>query len=216
LSTDSIDQAIVAAGGEKVYLRGEASALIGLRDRLQSAPVAETLESVNGQETDAIYYKVPGAVGWTYRRQYLRPNLDPGFGSAIEYLLGTLASDAAPDVIVVYAPGMATVGRMGQVRSTGAGLGFQWVNQHIPLILSGHGVQSGLSSSYPARLVDVLPTIGALMGFEAGGDGTVLSDAMAQSSSRNTSRQQRTAKWLRPLVQALQRRGHGVSAKSVP
>jgi arylsulfatase A-like enzyme len=206
LPTDSIDQAILAAGGEKVYLRAEASALIGLRDRLQSAPVAETLESVNGQETDAIYYKVPGAVGWTYRRQYVRPNLVRRFGGAIEYLLGTLASDASPDVIVAYAPATAATGQVGQFRSTGAGLGFQWVNQHIPLILSGHGVQMGLSSSYPARLVDVLPTVGALMGFDAGGDGTVLADALEQSAARDTTRQRQTAAWLQPLVEALQRR----------
>ena len=55
----------------------------------------------------------------------------------------------------------------------------QWPVQHVPLILAGHGVYAGRTSTYPARLVDIAPTLELSSGLPvAAHDGTVLHDAL--------------------------------------
>ena len=84
-----------------------------------------------------------------------------------------------------------------------------WGEQHIPMILSGAGIRRGYTSSYPARLVDVAPTIERLLGTStAGVDGAVLEDALARRSKNGLAKQSQRSKSLVSLIQALQSRWH--------
>jgi hypothetical protein len=158
---------------------------------------------------DAIYYKTRGSNGWTYRAQYVNPELSRTFSSAVDYLLSTLVSSMSPDVIVFYAPGVVIGDQhLGRFDQTGIGSGMHWQNQHIPLIIAGHGVSAGSSSTYPARLVDIAPSLERLMKLRStSGDGVVLADALDQPPERAVHRQREVARQLAPVVRALQNRG---------
>ncbi len=73
--------------------------------------------------------------------------------------------------------------------------GFSWGAQHIPLIIAGPGVHPG-HSHFPAKLVDIAPTIERLMGLKipAGVDGVVLADAVKGASAVEHATQQGVAK----------------------
>ncbi|MBV9282751.1 MAG: alkaline phosphatase family protein [Chloroflexi bacterium] len=208
VSRAALDEAILAAGGDRVYIQADEAARIGLRDHLQAEPVAQGLQAENLTNVDAIYYKVPAGAGWAYRAQYLNPSLPRSFPAATVSLLATSASAGSPDVVEAYAPGTSTRNdRIGSFPRTGASGGFQWDNQHIPLVISGHGVVTGARSAYPARLVDVAPTLAALLGLPPfHGDGAVLADALANPPSGAEARQTRTDRQLEPLVNALEQR----------
>jgi hypothetical protein len=61
--------------------------------------------------------------------------------------------------------------------------------------------------SYPARLVDIAPTVERLLGAPLGRtDGVVLGNALTDPSPAELTRQQARGKTLRPVVSALERR----------
>ncbi|GAC1444622.1 MAG: hypothetical protein NVSMB52_04110 [Chloroflexota bacterium] len=204
----SLEEAIVAAGGQKVYISTGDLAAFGLREPLQAQPVAQALQAEKLSGVDAIYYKAPHGNNWTYQFQYLNPLVPPDFGAASDYLLWTMASPTSPDVVVAYKPRTAT-GRNGpgNLPQTAASGGFQWNSQHIPLILAGAGVASNVVSSYPARLVDLNVTLEDLLGYRtAHTDGNVLADAMLSPPAGSLPSQVRARAWLLPLVNALRER----------
>jgi hypothetical protein len=140
--------------------------------------------------------------------------LPPAFADAVAYLLWTLASSSAPDDAVVFAPG-ATAGdrRLGRFHTTGVAGGAQWANQHVPLIIAGHGVLAGAQSRYPARLVDVAPTLETILKLKrSGGDGVPLADAVVKPSRADETQQHQASKWLTPLVHVLQQRARQASS----
>jgi len=86
-------------------------------------------------------------------------------------------------------------------------LGPQWDDQHIPLVMAGPGIKRGLVSTYPARLVDIAPTVEHLLGVPTGKvDGVVLADSMSAASRAEIKAQQARGRFLRPVVRALEKR----------
>lgn len=197
--------AIVAAGGEATYLAGDGSALIGLRDPLQAQPVAQALQAENSHSVDAVYFRTQSGSRWSYAAQYLDPQMTPSFALACAYLLNTMASSTSPDVVVVYRPFVGLASTHKASGSVGV-IGLPWPIQHIPLILAGHGVYAGRTSSYPARLVDIAPTLETALGLPVSGhDGTVLRDALYGDTS-GTDFQAAERSRLVPLTSALRAR----------
>ncbi|HEX6507361.1 MAG TPA: hypothetical protein VF221_06995, partial [Chloroflexota bacterium] len=170
-------------------------------------PVAQSLESGTGRAIDAVYFKSQTASGWQYGAQYVSPGVSSRFADATQYLLGTVASADSPDVVVIYRPHAGLIlERAGRYRRREGGLGLQWDNQHIPLIVAGHGTYAGRTSSYPARLVDIAPTVEALLGLSAGtGDGEALRDGLIQPPA-GADFQKASSSRLRTLTTALQNR----------
>ncbi len=200
----ALGQSVTAVGGQQVYLGAGETATIGLQSNLQAQPVARAIQDRHLRGLDAIYYKTRSARRWTYQPQYVDPDLPAAFSRAASFLLGTMASAGAPDVAVIFSPGYAAA-RDGNNGADGPGI--QWDSQHIPLIVSGHGVQSGVRSGYPARMVDLAPTIAALMGAGAvTSDGVVLSDALQQPPSGSASAQREASARLGFYVSALENR----------
>lgn len=205
-----LSNAVVAAGGEAMYLAGDGSALIGLRDPLQAQPVAQAIQAQNSGSVDAVYFRTQAGNSWHYTPQFLNPYLSSAYSRACSYLLSTLASGASPDVVVVYRPFTALEGTRKPVTST-AGAGLAWNIQHVPLIVAGHGVYAGRTSGYPARLVDIVPTLETAMGLPMSSrDGVVLQDALyGDTSSGNL--QATEGRILSPLTAALRSRASALA-----
>jgi hypothetical protein len=118
--------------------------------------------------------------------------------AANQYLLSTFAGPRAPDVVAPFRENT-----IGETVATAHGEhgGLNWGAQHIPLVMSGPGVRPGLVSQFPARLIDVAPTVLRLLGIPtAGMDGIVLADAMVSPAVADVATQSALA----PAVSAYQ------------
>lgn len=203
-----LDQAIKQAGATKVYLEADTAAAIGIKESRKAHAVAVNVHRLGGPLIDATYYKVHRGGIWRYRPAYVRSDLPYYLRSAYAQLVDTSASPAGADVIVLYAPHVTTGDRpIHQFHWVGGHLGGDWDEQHIPLMLEGPGVRRGVTSSYPARLVDIAPTVEHLLGARSGRvDGHVLADALVHASSRLRAQQSARARHLGPEVAAIQAR----------
>jgi hypothetical protein len=80
------------------------------------------------------------------------------------------------------------------------------------LVIAGHGVLSNVTSDYPARLVDLAPTIATLLGLATpGGEGNTLADALRQPTGDQTRAQSDAGAELRVFVAALRAREQQVA-----
>lgn len=204
----TLKEGVTAGGGQTVYLQARSSAFIGLQDPLQAQPTAQAFQSERLRSVDAIYYRTQRNGTYSYGLQYLNPLLPPGLGDAAGYLVSTMESQSAPDVVLDYGPRTGTDGaRMGGFGTNADAGGLQWDSQHIPLILSGPGVKSGASVEDPARLVDIAPTLAQLLGHGLGhSDGIVLATALTTPPPNSMQAERDVMDRLVPLVQALQQR----------
>lgn len=204
----ALREAVLAAGARATYMAADGVALIGLSgsgqiDGVTQAVVAEHLRGV-----DAVYVKRHASGSWSYEVSYRAARSSARYRRAADYLLSTMAAPTSADVVILCAPGFTVgSGRLGRFHWTGLASSAQWPNQHIPLILSGPGVRRGLRSAYPARLVDVAPTLEALMGLQVvRGDGEVLADGLLRPPSGSDVRQTEALRRLMPVIAALQQR----------
>jgi hypothetical protein len=205
-AVSSFSDAVIAAGGVPVYVHGGAAAAIALQDSdpQQAQSVAQAIEASQVNGIDAIFYRTRHGRSWGYQLQYLDPLLRPGYGDAVGALLSTAAADEAPDVVAVYAPHTGTGTSSGSLRATGESGGFTWDTQHIPLVVSGAGVGTGQISHFPARLVDLAPTVESLLGITpVSGDGVVLADALATPAAGAGDAQRNRQSSLTTIIDAL-------------
>jgi hypothetical protein len=207
VSRSALDQAIVTAGGQSVYVQGGGAAFIGVGDVLQAQPVAQALQAEHLAGVDAVYYKEQAGKKWSYHLQYVNPLLPNAFVDAAAFQLAALASDTSADVIAVYAPHVGTGKPAVRGHSvTGSSGGFQWDEQHIPLIFSGAGFTPG-TSTFPARLVDIAPTIERVLGLQpARLAGVVLADALLSPAGNDGAVQAAVGSSRGLLVGALKQR----------
>lgn len=139
----------------------------------KSREVAEKVAQLGKSEIIGVYYKTQDESGnYTYL-----PANNPPADASYRYLLSTYASSNGPDVTVMMTEN--TTEDKGLINSAGNHGETTWFTQHIPMIISGPGVKKGVTSSFPARLVDIVPTVLALAGVEPKDmDGIVLADCM--------------------------------------
>jgi Type I phosphodiesterase / nucleotide pyrophosphatase len=179
-----LDRAIQLAGATKTYIEADTSAAIGIREPQKARAVALQAARMGATDIDATFYKVFKNGTFQYRLAFLHSGLPVQLRRAFQVLADTDASESGPDVIVNYAPHITTGDRPAYQYHWLAGhLGPQWDEQHIPLYVAGPGIKLGYVSTYPARLVDLAPTIERAMGLHIGDvDGIVLADAFAHPS----------------------------------
>lgn len=202
------DQAIQRAGATKVFLEADTGAALGIKELDKARAVAQNVARLGGSSIDATYYKVHQGRSWFYRPAYVRRGLSTELARAYRYLQNTAAAADGPDVMTVYAPHTTTGDRPARgYHWMGGHLGPQWDDQHILLIIAGPGVRANVRSGFPARLVDIAPTVEHLLGAPSGRvDGIVLADALRQSDRSAAPRQQKLARLLIPFAQAIARR----------
>lgn len=202
------DQAIQMAGATKVYLEADTAAAIGLTHVYQARAVALNIAHLGQDAVDATYYKTRVRGVWTYRAAFVQTGVSAAVRRAYLTLTQTQAAADGADVFTVLAPHVTTGDRpINGYHWMGGHLGPQWADQHIPLIIAGSGVRHGVVSSYPARLVDIAPTVEHLLGVGTGPvDGHVLADALRHPTPGEWRVQGRVGAKLGPVVTALEAR----------
>jgi arylsulfatase A-like enzyme len=183
--------------------------------------VANLIVQNAGNDYLAVFYKVETSGKYSYVAAK-----KPSIRSAYTYLLNTFKGPNGPDIVLV-PPENTVIGAVNEpLNSKGDHSSITWGCQHIPLILSGPGVKQGRISTFPARLVDIAPTVLALAGVQPRGmDGVVLADAMSTSTAAQRQAQQDILVMLKTAQDRLiamsskgsgEFRAAGVPAQSLP
>jgi arylsulfatase A-like enzyme len=195
------------AGATPVYVEHDTAAAIGIVQNTKSRAVAANLFHQDGKLVDATLYKTKTHGGYTYRVAASQPSVTKAELHAYLTLADAEASDSGPDVFAIYPPHISDRQFSAYGYPWRAGhLGPQWIDQHIPLIISGPGVRHG-TSSYPARLVDIAPTVEHLLGAPVPNvDGIVLNDALTSGDTADASAQAVRGRALTPVIDALKAR----------
>jgi arylsulfatase A-like enzyme len=178
-----IDQIIRKFGGRALYLGHGDYLPIYLRNPATIPRVAAALASTTIPNVDAVYAKTTSG---TYALVSSTSRLaDPRVNQSYNDLLGTLASPGSPDIEVLYDENTITMTPLFEkIGRKGDHGGATWGAQHIPLIIKGPNIKQDYVSNYPARLVDVAPTIETLLGARPQHqDGVPLADAMIKAPS---------------------------------
>lgn len=181
-------QAVLQAGGQYLFHTGGTAADVYLHNWWHARAVAE--EMLRVPNVGAAYYQVDRKGQYEYLPA---PglNIDPALDDAYQYLLSTFSGSRAPDVVAPFREN--TVGELVKSAHGDHG-GLNWGAQHVPLVLSGPGVASGITSHFPARLMDVAPTVLRIMGLPpAAMDGKVLADAITSATGGEVADQQALA-----------------------
>ena len=209
-----IKDAIRAAGGDYLFHTGGSAAFIWLRNPQAAPVVAQRLVDTVPHAAFAHYQAMQNG-GYVY--QPVSPSgqgIDPALEAAHQYLLSTCNGPLAPDIALTLPENMVVRNRIdgGGNSSHGNHSGGTWGVQAVPLILAGPGVKAGAVLDFPARLMDIAPTVLTLMGIAPTGmDGVQLSDALL----RPTTAEQRATDTLTPTLMSYQRAIAGRSAADV-
>jgi arylsulfatase A-like enzyme len=163
---------------------------IWLKDPEHAQELAGILAAKHFNGVEGALYKVQTAAGgFAFVPEPSTAKRIPGpLLKAYLDLADTEASAAGADVLLPYREN--TTGLQPSKSFRGMHGGFSWGAQHIPLVIAGPGVQPGVSH-FPAKLVDIAPTIERLIGLAvpAGVDGVVLADAVRGSSTAESAAQ---------------------------
>lgn len=121
----------------------------------------------------------------------------PVVKAAFGDLLASFDQAEAPDIVLLYDENTFTETPLYlQINRKGDHGGASWGAQHIPLVISGPGIKAGYVSPFPARLIDIAPTVETLLGARPSHqDGVPLADAMVNPpASALKSQSKRVAK----------------------
>jgi arylsulfatase A-like enzyme len=178
VSSPQVAQIVQRAGGVALTVGHGDYCAVWLKDLASVPRVAAALATANLPGVDAVYAKdETGQYALVSAPARLA---DPMVNQAYLDLLATFDSAESPDVVLLYDENTITTSPYYQkIGRKGDHGGASWGAQHIPLILMGPTVRQGYRSDFPARLVDIAPTIETIMGISPQHqDGVPLSDAL--------------------------------------
>lgn len=194
------------AGTELVTYAYTSAGYLWVKDSARAMQAAKNIAALKHPHIQSVYARVRTLRGYVYTRVSSAERLhDPGTEAANQYLVQSFNGPNAPDIAVVFAEGVGCEpgGQSGWKADHG---GTSWEAQHLPLVLSGPGIRQGHVSTYPARLIDVAPTVLQAMGASHKGmQGIPLADALTNPPGAAVQWQATANKTLSPLVAALQR-----------
>lgn len=202
LDTD-IKAAVAAAGGQILFNTGGSSSYIWLKNPEVAPAVAQHLVDTLPHAPLAHYQTLSNGV-YTYRpvvRTGATPNA--ALEGAYQYLFSTFAGPISPDITLWLDENTVVRNRVQGSATAPHGNhgGSTWGVQHVPLVIAGPGVVRNRVLDFPARLMDIAPTLLTLLGIPPTNmDGIVLADALL----RPTGTQTRAYDALAPLVSAAQ------------
>jgi arylsulfatase A-like enzyme len=205
MSQRDLVAAVTRAGTETAAEAYTSGVYFWVKDKSRTVAAAQNLAALNTPAIQSVYARVRTANSFAYMRVSPGARLRAaGMETANQYLLTSFNGANAPDVVVLFAEGVGCEPG-GQAHWLADHGGASWQAQRIPLILSGPGIREGVVSSYPARLIDIAPTILQAMGAShAGMQGIPLADALTAPPSRTVRWQAAARKQLLPVVTALQ------------
>lgn len=197
--------AATAAGADVLRADGAGGA-VWLQNPTQAKVVADKLVSMHPAHVEAVFYR--SRPGTSY--EYLRASpmswlVKPQVSQALSYLADTTAGAHGPDLWVLYRENYTTIPLNVAGKWRGTHGGATWKVQHIPMIISGPGIKRGFHSQFPARAIDIAPTMERLLGLPAiHRDGVLLADALSNPMTGELRPQQAVAPDLSADVDALQ------------
>jgi Type I phosphodiesterase / nucleotide pyrophosphatase len=205
ISQPDFKAAVSKAGTSIVADAYTSGTYLWLKDESKASLTAQNIAKLNNPYIQSVYARNRTAKGYAYNRvtssKLLRAS---GTEAANQYLLNSFNGPNAPDVVALFAEGVGCEpgGQAGWKADHG---GTSWQAQHIPLILSGPGIRSGHVSSFPARLIDIAPTVLQAMGASHKGmQGIPLADALKAPPGWTVDWQRAASQRLMPVVTALQ------------
>ena len=188
-----LEQIILKAGGKPLYVGHGDYSPIWLKNVSAVPQVAFALGNANIPNVAAVFMKnANGGYDLVSSPSHL---FEPGVTQAYSDLLASFNSSESADILLLYDENTITMTptfqRIGRKGDHG---GATWGAQHIPLVLAGPGVRQGYTSQYPARLVDIAPTLETLLGIRPEHqDGVPLADAMLQAPAWAVAAQNRVS-----------------------
>lgn len=205
LSDTIFSTAVSQAGTDIVTYAYTSAGYIWVKDSTRIIQAAKNIAALNNPHIQSVYARVRTVKGYVYTRvSSARLLRSAGTEAANQYLVRTFNGPNAPDIAVIFAEGVGCEpgGQAGWKADHG---GTSWQAQQIPLVISGPGIRPGHVSSYPARLIDIAPTVLQAMGASHKGmQGIPLADALLKPPGASVQWQASTARTLGPVVAALQ------------
>jgi arylsulfatase A-like enzyme len=203
VTPDVINNAVSSVGLKVTHGAYHTADYLWLDNSARADAAAAAIAQLGNDNIQSVYFKeqTPGG------SDYIRASgsslfLVPGMEQANQLLLNSFVGPDSPDVVVMFRDG--TAGDYVENKWKGDHGGADWESQHIPLIISGAGARHGVVSSYPARLVDVAPTVLALLGAPWNQmDGTALADALVSPPAGTVEAQRALEPALAADVQAM-------------
>ena len=176
---------ILTNGGGK---GGPTMTPIWLKDPVQNARTATAVFNRHFANVSAVYYMTHVGGRYAYKMAGCE-SCSAELKATYDYLLSTEAGPTGEDVAILQRENSRN---SGLDRMRGRHGGADWGSQHITLILSGPGVNAGVSQ-HPARLVDIAPTIERAIGITPHArDGVVLADAFQNPVAADVAAQTRS------------------------
>jgi predicted AlkP superfamily pyrophosphatase or phosphodiesterase len=158
---------------------------IWLKNPANNARTARAIYQHHFANVSAVYYMTQAGGHYAYQMAGC-DSCSPDLQKTYDYLLSTEAGPTGEDIAILLRENTIN---SGLPRMRGRHGGADWGSQHITLIMSGPGVQSGVSH-HPARLADIAPTIERFMGITPNArDGIVLADAFQQPNAADVTAQ---------------------------
>jgi arylsulfatase A-like enzyme len=200
-----VENAVTQAGTSAPDIATGSADYVWLADDTKSQAVAENIVKANDPGIQTAYYLVTT----NGKPQYVNANpsaVSASVEAANQYLLDALLNGHQPSVVVFGREGVSFADPKNNWKGDHGGN--SWQSQHVPLILAGPGINSGVVTARAAQLEDIAPTILTDMGVPPTGmDGNVLADALVRPPS--SLQQSRTAeiRWLDPVMSALKAGG---------
>lgn len=174
-------QNVIRASGAQVVRADGAGGGIWLQDPNQAKMAAQKIVAMRPQHVEAIFYR--SGPGTSYQYELASPEswlIKPAVATALRNLVDTTAGIHGPDLWVLYRENYTVDGNNTSGKWKGTHGGATWKVQHIPLVIAGPGIAQGVHSQFPARSIDIAPTIERLLGLPfIKRDGVILADAFS-------------------------------------
>ena len=177
---------------------------IWLKDQANNRKAAQLIWSKHYDNVSAIFYLNHRGSRYYYNMAGCE-SCSADLVKAYRYLLSTEAGPTGEDIGILLRENARNSGLPQMMGRHG---GADWGSQQVTLILSGPGVQPGVSH-HPARLTDLAPTIERFMGIAPNArDGIVLADAFQHPNAADTARQTASDTTMSVYVNALMSRAN--------
>jgi arylsulfatase A-like enzyme len=199
-------QSSIAASGARVIRADGSAGGIWLQNPAQAQQAAARVVAMKPAHAMAVFYRSQPGVSYSYTMASPTSWLArPQVGAALKYLVDTTAGIHGPDLWVLYRENYTVDGLNVSGKWKGTHGGATWNVQHVPLVISGPDVKKGVHSDFPARAIDIAPTLERLLGLPAvKRDGVLLADALTNPMPGETAPQKALAAELGADVEMLQ------------
>jgi arylsulfatase A-like enzyme len=199
-----VSNAIVKAGTTSPDTASSTADYVWLADTSKAQAVAENIVAAKDPGIASVYY-LSTANG---KPQYVAAsgNSSAGMNAADAYLLSGMLNGHEPAVVAFGTEGTTFSDPTTNWKADHGG--DTWQSQHVPLIMAGPGIKSGVVNDGPVQLEDVAPTALSAMGVTPTGmTGSPITEILAQPSPAAQKARAAEKTQVEPVLQGLTAQG---------